>query len=83
MLLKLFNILIRDLLYSNTHKTGLWNNQYFMKQFQFKVVGYCKYGLNYRKQTRLVVQHYKLDATIFMLWVCLDDVLVAGSVPVV
>ena len=34
-------------------QTGLSKNQEFMDEFDFKDVDYCKYGMPYRKRTRL------------------------------
>ena len=34
-------------------QTGLLKNQEFMDEFEFKDVDYCKYGMPYRKRTRL------------------------------
>ena len=34
-------------------QTGLLKNQEFMDEFDFKDVDYCKYGMPYRKRTRL------------------------------
>ena len=34
-------------------QTGLLKNQEFMNEFDFKDVDYCKYGMPYRKRTRL------------------------------
>ena len=34
-------------------QTGLLKNQEFMDEFDFKDVDYCKYGMPYRKRTRI------------------------------